>query len=71
MLKVNVAGYLIHNLAGMNYDNNEAAVAQTIDMLVDSWSDNRYLSVQPNLEYHINPDQVNFGKTPLRAVTNC
>lgn len=71
MLKVNVADYLIHNLAGMNYDNNEAAVAQTIDMLVDSWSDNRYLSVHPNVEYHINPNQVNFGKIPLRAVTNC
>ncbi len=71
MLKVNVADYLIHNLAGMNFDNNDEVVAQTIDLLVDSWSDNKYLSAKPNVEYRVKPDRITFGKKSLQAITNC
>ena len=52
MLKVNVAEYLIHNLSGVSFDNNEL-VSQTIDMLVDNWSDNKYVIVKPDIEYKI------------------
>lgn len=71
MLKVNVADYLIHNLSGVNFDNNGELVSQTIDLLIDSWSDNKYLSVKPDIEYRISPDRIIFGKKSLHSITNC
>lgn len=70
MLKVNVADYLIHNLSGMNFDNNGERMIQTIDLLVNSWSDNKYLSARP-VEYKISPDRIIFGKKSLQNITNC
>ncbi len=70
MLKVNVADYLINNLSGVSFDNNEL-VSKTIDMLVDNWSDNKYVIVKPDIEYKISPKRIIFSKNSLHNITNC
>lgn len=54
MLQVNVAQFLIHSLSDGIADNNEPFVSQTIDMLVDSWSNQKYLHIKPMFDGHAN-----------------
>lgn len=69
MLKVNVADYLIGNLSNCGLDDNDEMINHTIDIIVDSWSNHKYLNVKPRL----NPkqDKVFFGNKSLRTTANC
>lgn len=69
MLNVSVADYLIHNLSSNGYDNNDDAINSTIDMIVDSWSNHKYLNVKPR--FNPKQDRVYFGSKSLRKIANC
>lgn len=54
MLQVNVAHYIINSLSLGSSDNNDPFVSQTIDMLVDSWANQKYLHINPMFDGHAN-----------------
>ena len=71
MLKLNVADYLIHNLAGINEDANDILISQAIDVIVDSWAENKYLTAKPHIEHQTKKEKISFEKTSLQTITNC
>lgn len=61
MIKVNVANYIIHDLQKRFPLQNENIVdTDIIDVLVDRWSQHRYVAPNSTVKLHHQPSQNTF-----------